>query len=121
MKTSTINILVVIGMVVLVWYGWQSGWFARISKAAPVNNITSKSQSVPANGNTVAVPEQVVVDHTDQGFVFIPVDAYGNVVPPNMATQFIRFAQVGADCNVQYQNRIYVVRVNNNPSTPPTV
>lgn len=114
-KTAgTILALAVVAILIVVairrgWIKWPSS--ASRTNFGTVNASERVEAQTHAPENVITQPEAVTVDHTQQGYVLIPVDNYGNVVPQHMATQFIRYEHKWQDCEFQYRNRIYIVRV----------
>lgn len=124
---KTVGTLLVIGVVALLivvairrgWIKWPSN--ASRTNIGTVNSSERVEAQTHAPENIITQPEAVQVDHTQQGYVLIPVDYYGNVVPQQMATQFIRYEHKGQDCEFQYRNRIYIVRVPTPAPAPESV
>lgn len=120
MKPSTLNLLLLLGAVAVLIYGYNKGWFkssaTNISPTTiPVVTGTPSSNTITPSPDVVVAPEQVIVDHSDSGYVLIPIDASGNVVPTSRAVQFIKYSSLGQDCNFQYRDRIYYVQVPTKP------
>lgn len=121
MKASTINLLIFVGLVVLAIYGYSKGWFSKLmspSYTSPLSTTSTTPSSTtstvvaPAPMNTVIVDQaSLQVDHTDNGYVLIPLDMNGNVTTANKATQILRFSYLGQDCAVNYNNRVYLINL----------
>lgn len=121
--SSALNLLLLLGAAGLLVYGYNKGWFKNLSgtttqyppSALPVVSGTPSSNTINSSPEVVVTPEQVVVDHSDSGYVLIPIDSAGNVVPSSRAVQYIKYSALGQDCNIQYRDRIYYVQVPTKP------
>lgn len=101
MKTIITAVLIIAGLY-LLWY------FMSRPSAAPSGVLGSPDRSFASGGvylpEVVSSPE-VELDHSDDGFMFIPVDSSGNVVSQQFATHVMKIQNLG-DCGYNYRNYV---------------
>lgn len=114
----------------LIWIGviaWAF-WFFFIRKNRNYNlPVYNPSSNVPITRPTDTsspveeVADAISVQPTIGGFrrVCLPVDIYGNIVVPHLASKIICLDNVNDNCQLTYGNRVYVLRLRHHHEPPP--
>lgn len=109
MKGSTfIMIFLIVIAFALVYY-----FFIKPKPPVTNNNVEAGNVgNLPIDQNSVErkALEDKAVNTSDFGYINIPVDENGKVVPLNKAIKFIRITHTGEDCAFNYDNQSFLVR-----------
>ena len=105
------NALIIVGTIIGLYILWYL--FTRKNRNQRIMNYSNPS---PAQSTTIQenkediAPPPAVVDHTDSGYVLIPLDKNGNVTRQENAVQYLKFEHAGQDCQLNYNSRVYFVK-----------
>lgn len=111
---NVITVVLILAGIYLIWY-FTSRPSVTVSPVVPDSSGSDLSSGGVLLPGVINQPK-IELDHSDEGFMYLPVNSSGDVVPQQFATHVIKVQNQG-DCAYNYRNFV-ILRIKPKPEPP---